>query len=126
MHICVDFVIAVILGTTCYIAGIFIEFNILNFKSGIETYFSSFTAFHNIPDYNVGNFFYANSTLVPTTIYLLILLFLVLSVLAYNITQFILLQLIGLGVEKKESVFFHTGNFLSLLNIVIQCITKVL
>ena len=119
-YIFLDVMIAFILGAICFILGDYIEFSFFEPHEKYLLYLSGFKEFSSFPDYAIGNFFYANSTFAPTFIYLTILACLSVSLIVFKLVKMILKHLFHLTLETDKSIFYHTGNFFALINIIVQ------
>ncbi len=124
--IIMDILIAFFLGSICYTLGHYFEFGYLSLYVNISTYYNGLINFNSILDAYIGNFFFANTTFIPTSIYLSILFFLVVSLAAYRISNFILLYILQLAIETDKNIFFYTGTLLSLLTILISILIRIL
>lgn len=62
-----------------------------------------------------ANFFYANTTLLPTAAYIIILLLLFFSLVVYRLLRICTLQVLELSVDTEKSAFFYTAVLLGIL-----------
>lgn len=69
---------------------------------------------------DTATFMFANTTLLPTLLHILLVVVLTISVMSLRFARFVPMQLFALTIHTNKSIFYYSGTFLALVNLLVS------